>query len=153
MRPKIRIGARFEFLAFMFVFLLSTLSLVYADRGMIPVQSEVSIYEPGQKAIIAWDGKEEILILSTDVHSDNESLVVELLPLSSKPNRVELTSFKPFEKINEIIWNVGFKTYGERGGFLHVDDEMELFFNEKIGAHNIVIVKAEDLTRVSSIIH
>lgn len=145
-----RIEARFEFLALMFVFLLSTSALVYADRGMIPIQPEVSIYEPGQKAIIAWDGKEEILIVSTDVHSDNESLVVELLPLPSKPNKVELASFKSFEKINEIIWNVGFKTYGERGGFLHVEDGVELFFHEKIGAHNIAIVKAEDSSKLAS---
>jgi len=141
---------KFEFLVFMLISLLSTSTIVYADRGMIPIQPEVSIYEPGQKAIIVWDGKEEILILSTDVLSDGESLVVELLPLPSKPNKVELASFKSFEEINEIIWNVGFKTYGERGGFLQVEKGVELVFHEKIGAHNIAIVKADDSSQLAS---
>ncbi|MEM3666844.1 MAG: hypothetical protein QW222_07180 [Candidatus Bathyarchaeia archaeon] len=40
---------------------------------MIPIQPQVSVYEPGQKAIIAWNGTEEILILSTDVTANGEA--------------------------------------------------------------------------------
>jgi hypothetical protein len=98
---------------------------------MIPVNPEVSVYEPGQKAIIAWNGKEEILILSTNVHSDDESLVVELLPLPSEPERVELASFSSFEEIEQIIWEMGFKTYGGKGYF-RVEDGVSIVFYEKI---------------------
>jgi hypothetical protein len=138
----------FEFLVFIVIFLLFTSAVAYADRGMIPIQPEVSIYEPGQKAIIAWDGKEEILILSTDVLSNGESLVVELLPLPSNPSRVELASFKSFEEISKIIWNAGVKTYGERS--LQVEDGVEMVFHEKIGAHDITIVKADDSSQLVS---
>ena len=69
---------------------------VNADRGMIPVIEGVSIYEPGQKAILAWNGREEIMILSTDVSSSEETLVVEILPLPSKPV-VEAASFDSFD--------------------------------------------------------
>ena len=58
--------------------------MVLADRGMVPI-TDVTVYGPGQKAIIAWDGKEEILILSTDVRASSDSQVLELLPLPSKP--------------------------------------------------------------------
>ena len=61
---------------------LITMSLapaVLADRGMLPI-SDVSVYGPGQKAIIAWNGDEEILILSTDVRADSDSKVLEILP-------------------------------------------------------------------------
>jgi hypothetical protein len=42
---------RFEFLVFIVIFLLFTSAVAYADRGMIPIQPEVSIYEPGQKSL------------------------------------------------------------------------------------------------------
>ena len=48
--------------------------VVSADRGMIPT-SDVSVYGPGQKAIIAWNGEEEVLILSTDVYTSENSPV------------------------------------------------------------------------------
>ncbi|MCJ7560066.1 hypothetical protein MUO79_05550, partial [Candidatus Bathyarchaeota archaeon] len=50
-------------LAFLLVYV--SLPLVHADRGGLPIIPGVSIYEPGQKAIVAWNGNEEILILST----------------------------------------------------------------------------------------
>jgi len=63
------------FILVFFVFL----PIVYADRGgFSPISERVS--ESGQKAIIAWNGTHEILILSTDVSSSNESEVVELMP-------------------------------------------------------------------------
>ncbi|KPV63209.1 MAG: hypothetical protein AOA65_1408 [Candidatus Bathyarchaeota archaeon BA1] len=137
---------RFELTIFAFVFLLSTPTVVYADRGMIPIQPEVSVYEPGQKAIIAWNGREEILILSTDVLSNGETFVLEMLPLPSNPSRVELASFKSFEEINKKIWGRGFKTYGERS--LKVEEGVEIVFREKIGTHDITIVKAADTSEL-----
>lgn len=40
-----------------------------ADRGLIPFPGHVRIDESGQNAIVAWNGDEEVLILSTDVKS------------------------------------------------------------------------------------
>jgi len=130
-----------------FLLVLFPVSSVHADRGMIPVFPEVSVYEPGQKAIVAWNGQEEILILSTDVISSSETLVVELLPLPSKPE-VEIASFQSFEEIQRLIWEEGlnrfmYSTRGEaRSG------SMEVVFHEKIGAHNITVVKAADATEL-----
>jgi len=122
---------------------------VYADRGMIPVSPEVSVYEPGQKAILAWNGQEEIMILSTDVTSSQETLVLEILPLPSKPN-VEAASFQSFEEIQRLIWEEGVNRFmystkdGARSG------SVEVLFHEEIGAHNITVVMAGDASELVS---
>ena len=124
-----------------FLLVLFSVSSVYADRGMIPVSPDVSVYEPGQKAIVAWNGQEEILILSTDVTSSSETLVLELLPLPSEPE-VEPASFKSFEEIQRLIWEEGLNQFmysaekDARGG------SVEVVFHEEIGAHNITVVRA-----------
>lgn len=126
-----------------FCLLLVSCPLVYADRGMISVSPDVSIYEPGQKAIIAWNGHEEILILSTDVSASRETLVLEILPLPSKPV-VEAASFQSFEEIREMIFAFGGRflfSYGEQGA---QSGGVEILFHEQIGAHNITVVSATE---------
>lgn len=128
---------------FFFVLVLFSIPSVYADRGLIPVSPGVSVYEPGQKAIVAWNGQEEILILSTDVTSSWETLVLELLPLPSKPE-VEAASFQSFEEIQRLIWEEGVNRV-----YLSSKDEaragsVEVVFHEKIGAHDITVVRATD---------
>jgi hypothetical protein len=115
--------------------------VAYADRGMIPVTPDVSVYEPGQKAIVAWNGEEELLILSTDVSASSETAVLEILPLPSMPV-VEAASFQSFQTIQEMIWEEGVSlktfanTYDARSG------SVEVLFHEQIGAHNITVVEA-----------
>ena len=121
---------------------------VYADRGMIPIEPNVSVYEPGQKAIIAWNGQEEIMILSTDVSSSQETLVLEILPLPSKPT-VEAASFQSFEEIQNQIWSESISM-----GYYGSDNQarsgsVEVIFHDEIGAHNITVVKASDTSELS----
>ena len=126
-----------------FCLLLVSCPLVYADRGMISVSPDVSIYEPGQKAIVAWNDHEEILILSTDVSASRETLVLEILPLPSRPV-VEAASFQSFEEIQGMIWMFGGSLtfgLGEQGAR---DGGVEILFYEQIGAHNITVVSATE---------
>lgn len=126
---------------FFFLLVLFSVSSISADRGMIPVSPEVSVYEPGQKAILAWNGWEEILILSTDVTSSNETLVLELLPLPSEPD-VSAASFQSFEEIQKLIWEEGVNLYrGKNLGEVQ-GASVEVVFHEEIGAHNITVVRA-----------
>ncbi len=142
---------RFRFACIaVFLFLFSfCFSSVYADRGMIPVDPEVSVYEPGQKAILAWNGHQEIMILSTDVSSSQQTLVLEILPLPSRPT-VEAGNFQSFEEIQNLIWNEGVNmlTYGSMGEARY--GSVEVVFHEEIGAHNITVVKASDAYELSS---
>jgi hypothetical protein len=125
------------------------ISPVYADRGMIPINPEVSVYEPGQKAILTWNGHQEIMILSTDVSSNQQTLVLEILPLPSKPT-VEAGSFQSFEEIQNLIWNEGLNimTYDSKNEAR--SGTVEVVFHEEIGAHNITVVKATDAPELSS---
>ena len=142
---------RLRFICIVVLFFLVSLCFpsVHADRGMIPIDPEVSVYEPGQKAILAWNGQEEIMILSTDVTSTQETLVVEILPLPSKPI-VEAASFQSFEEIQGSIWNEGLNLfmYGTEGQAR--TGSVEVVFHEEIGAHNITVVKASDTSELGS---
>ena len=118
--------------------------LVSADRGMIPVIPEVSIYEPGQKAIIAWDGQEEILILSTDASSTYNTTTLEILPLPSSPKRIAEASSESFNVVQGLIWRhtpppPTFNWDETRRG-------IEVVFHEKIGMHDITVVEAGNVS-------
>ena len=119
--------------------IMSCFPQVIADKCVIP-GSEADIYNPGQKAIIAWNGTVEKLILSTDLYSSKESKVLEIIPLPSKPD-VERGDYKMFTAIQRIIYGhappLALGKGGERGP--------EIVFHERIGAHDIMVVKAHGL--------
>jgi hypothetical protein len=116
---------------------------VYADRGMISITPGVSVYEPGQKAILAWNGQEEIMILSTDVSASQQTLVLEILPLPAQP-QVETATFDSFQEIQDMIWEEAVN----QGMYNTMRDaqsgSIEVVFHEQIGAHNITVVKANN---------
>ena len=126
------------------VLFLLMVQLALGDRGMVPVTPGVSVYEPGQKAIIGWNGREEILILSTDVKASQRTLVLEMLPLPSAPTRVELASFAAFEEVQSLIWRHVPKAL--RGYGKGVVEGVEVVFHERIGAHDVTVVEAGDLS-------
>jgi len=135
------------FAAFLLLSFLSIPSCL-GDRAIIPVQPDVSVYEPAQKAIIAWNGREEILILSTDVNGEAGTFALEIMPLPSNPKIIEKASFESFETVQGLIWaNVPtnmYKTYGQRG---EAAATVEITFHEKIGAHDITVVNASDASQ------
>jgi len=128
-------------------------TVVSGDKGMVPFNPLIQIEENAQNAIIAWNGTEEVLILSTDVTSSESTLVLELLPLPSNPLEVKEGSFEFFTKLQEIA-NEKLKDYYWKGrGFSlskavanAAEDRVEITFQSKIGAHNITIVKVNNLT-------
>lgn len=130
---------------FLFLTLISILlvpSLVLADRGSITLVPGVQLEETGQHAIVAWNGTEEILILSTDVKSSQSAQVLELIPLPSHPTKVEEGSSESFEILVEIMNEKMEETRKQLGrGAEHV----EITFHAKIGAHDVTVVKVNDV--------
>ncbi|MBL7119736.1 MAG: DUF2330 domain-containing protein [Dehalococcoidia bacterium] len=127
--------------------ILSLPPLVLADSGMIPVLGYISVYEPGQKAIIGWNGEYEVLILSTDVRADDDTMALQVLPLPSEPESIEQGTPDSFLRIGELIGD----RYGHRSSWFDcgmAGEEggagVEIVFHEKIGAHDIRVVKAAD---------
>jgi hypothetical protein len=56
----------------------------WADMGSIPFVP-VDIGEPNQRGLIAFNGQEEILVLSTDLKASKPTKVLEVIPLPSEP--------------------------------------------------------------------
>ena len=125
--------------------------LASADRGGIPLYPTVDILEPGQKAIVAWNGREEILILSTDVKANQSTLVLEFLPLPSNPKAIEKASFTSFTKLQEIIREHASSYARSRGLYIYGAEKTSVVvtFHEKIGAHDITVVKAENASELA----
>jgi len=111
--------------------------------------ADILVYEPGQKAIIAWDGSVELLILSTDVRAESETTVLRIVPLPSQPESIEKGDFQSFERLAGLLqkrfppvdsWLSCTATdRGAKGG-------VDIVFHEEIGAHDIWVAKATDST-------
>ena len=127
--------------------ILSFPPLILADSGIIPIARTLA-YEPGQKAIIGWNGEYEVLILSTDVRADDDTTALQVLPLPSKPDSIEEGTSDSFLRIGELIRH----HYEQRGSWLDCASGQEggkgagvdIVFHEKIGAHDIWVAKATD---------
>jgi len=129
------------------VHFLIIISFCFANRGMIPVNPYVQIFEPTQRAMIAWNGSEEILLLSTDISASESTMVLEVLPLRTEPT-VKKGDIETFRRATELI-NSKIQVplaSGKRNG----DTEGprtpggEVTFHEQIGAHDISVTHLLD---------
>lgn len=126
--------------------ILALLPLVSANRGLIPWPS-ITLEESAQKAIIAWNGSEEVLILSTDVRGAENALVLEFLPLPSNPTKIEEGDFKSFTTLVSIVNKKIKAAYpsrealGTRGGRPGV----VITFHARLGPHEVTVVEVNDL--------
>lgn len=133
-----------------FIFLICSAFIgfeVEADRGMVSLSHvDIPLYEPGQRAIISWNGTEEILVLSTNVYAQEPTKVLEIMPLPSIPT-IETCDVKVFETLKSLVeWE---QPRGkEAGGYdgKNVDSsppvEVQVIFYDKLGVHNITVIKA-----------
>jgi hypothetical protein len=117
---------------------------VSADRGAMSFFPRVDIYEPAQKAIIAWNGEEELLLLSTDLRASKPTKVLEVLPLPASPV-IKRGDVKVFGRMNDLIRRNLYDFYPSKGpGGRSVEAAAEITFHEKIGAHDITVVHVLD---------
>jgi len=126
---------------FLFLFFLSTSA--YADRGSIPFRPDIKIFEPKQRAMIAWNGQEEILLLSTDMKASDSTEVLEVLPLPAEP-AVKKGDIEVFRKatnlINKKIIAQNLIMSKRNGGKERENQPAgEITFYKKIGAHDISV--------------
>ncbi len=122
----------------------------YGDRGGIPFVPDVKIYEPGQKAIVAWNKGKEVLILSTDVQASADTKVIEIMPFPSNP-KVEKGNPVSFIYVEYLVNRAikdnmdsmkrGAKSEA-RGG---KPKGVEIISHQKIGAHDITTLKVNDV--------
>lgn len=132
------------------VVLLFAAAQAAADCGSIPFKPGVRVFEPKQRAMIAFNGRQELLLLSTDLRASEPTKVLEVLPLPSEP-KVSKGDVQTLVKATEIInaaqqrpkvpgaWGmVGM------GGTFGARPAGEITFHEKIGAHDISVAHVLD---------
>jgi len=120
-----------------------------ANRGSMGIgPGNVRLEESGQNAIVAWNGNEEVIILSTDMKSSEPVLVLEVIPLPSNPRKVEQGKPGSFTKLADIINRKAeairnkISLPGTQRGPV---PGVEVTFHERIGAHDLTIVRVNDL--------
>ena len=120
---------------------------VQADRGAITFHPDVTIFEPTQRALIAWNGEEEILLLSTDLRASRATKVLEVMPFPAEP-RVAKGDVAVFQRavrlINSKIYQppviAGWR-YGLDRSAAHAEPPGEITFHERIGAHDVAVAR------------
>jgi hypothetical protein len=121
-------------------------SLASADRGMMPFDPNIQIFEPTQRVMIAWNGEEEILLLSTDVHASESTMVLEVLPVPAEP-AVKKGDLETFRRATDLINRKLYKGEASKGRMLSegvVVPSGEVTFHERIGAHDISVTHLLD---------
>jgi len=103
-RSAVRLLAVLFFITFCF--------LVAADGFLQLPGAEMTVYEPGQKAILGWDGTKEVMILSTDVYTSEPVWALELIPFPSLPENPVVGSFDSFAAVEDIINIRGYQPEG-----------------------------------------
>lgn len=120
------------------LWILILISGIYADKGSIPFNANITIFEPNQRAVIAWNEKEEILILTTDLHASDSTNVLEVIPLPSEP-LVKKGDIEVFTRANKLI-NLKLQEV-LKGRSEAKESAGEITFHEKIGAHDISVTR------------
>ena len=148
-RSKIVSG--FLLIWLIFIGISGLLPSALGDRGGFSPRGE-RVVEAGQKAIVAWNGTYEILILSTDISSDNETEVVEIMPLPSNPVISEGET-KSFQKVTDLVNSYfdltanRYRSAGYYGLFLSGDGDysqrITITFQQIIGPHFLTVVRVD----------
>ncbi len=125
-----------------FVFLLILSMPAFADRGSIPFIKGIQIFEPSQDALIAWNGEEEILVLSTELYASEKTKVLQVLPLPAEPE-VKKSSRDVLKRANEFVMQKVFDDLRQpvfRNGIPETP-AAEIKKEVVIGSHDILVVK------------
>jgi hypothetical protein len=126
----------------------------HADMGSIPFKKGVRIVEPNQDAIIAWNGKEQLLYLQTTLGASEETKVLEVMPLPSKP-KVDEADPGVFTRCKSLLPRVVVRDAGGAAPFGPFAAPPEtpaarVVERKMIGAHDIRTVELLDTERFSA---
>ncbi len=128
-----------------FIFFLSGKAMA---NGAFFGPPKVSIDDAGQNAIVAWDGRKEVLILSLETKTSASTPILHAFPLPSSPE-IKAGDLSSFAKLTQTInRKLAFKWNAEknRSGALYSAEYpgVEVTLHETIGAHDVTVVKIAD---------
>ncbi len=128
------------FLTILMLTLFSTYA--FSDMGAIVPDENIDLTEPAQRAIIAHDGFEEVLILSTDFDTSTSTKIVRFIPFPSEA-KISQPDTNPFSNLKKIIEEYGLvylKFYKGGTG----EEGIEVIGEQILGPHKIIQVKVND---------
>ena len=142
---------------FVFVAVMSLMVVVsqraLADCGGIPFLAKAAVFEPNQRAVIGFNGEEEVLLLSTDIKVSEPTKILQVLPLPNKP-KVTKGDFEVFVKATNLINSKvrhpdAAERMGGRGGRGKMTAAVarpagEVTFHGKIGSHDLSVTHVLD---------
>ncbi len=134
-----------------FLVSLFTSSTSLGDGGLIG-PPQIDVEENAQNAIVAWNGTQEVLILSVDTTTSQSSSVLRIVPLPSNPLEIKEGNFDSFTKLQNIVNEKLTRHYLNKGygwdeaSKLGNESGVEITYQDIIGAHNITVVKVNNLT-------
>ncbi len=82
--------------------LVTAATVAFGNCGSIPFVAGAQVYRPYQRAVTAFDGREQILLLSTDLRADRPTKVLEVLPFPSEPD-ITPGDGELFQKATQLI--------------------------------------------------
>ncbi|HLG20047.1 MAG TPA: DUF2330 domain-containing protein [Bdellovibrionota bacterium] len=130
------------------LFLLFAPLPLFADRGSIPFHHHAHIFEPSQRAFVAWNGKREVLILSTEKYASTPTRVLEISPFPSEPSieRVDAQIFeRSLGKIDRKVQSFLREVQDKKRSLPRSADThwqaLELRQHERIGVHDIRVFR------------
>ncbi|MGA1792534.1 MAG: DUF2330 domain-containing protein [Thermoplasmatota archaeon] len=145
-------GARRSLLVVLLaIIVLPVISFVHVqgDGGYIPMMN-INVYEPGQNAIICWNGEQERMYLSINIYADEPTEGIHFVPFPSLP-RVSLGDFETFENMERVFLREldfhSFDNYnsdGTSGGGGGEEKSFEVKFTATLGSHSITVIEVVD---------
>jgi hypothetical protein len=145
-----RLHDKLKVIAGLFIILfICNVQTLYADRGSIPLYPDMKIFKPKQRALIAWNGTEEILFLSTDMRASAKTMVLEIIPFPAEPvvkeGDVEIFR-KAMRLINQKLQMRDDQTVQKEGQEkIREYPAREVTFHQIIGAHDIMVIHVLDV--------
>lgn len=114
------------------------------DMGMIHA-TDARVSEDGQKAIIFHNRTDEILILGTDLKASKTTGVIRFIPFPAEPS-VSLAPDQSFDVMNGLLKTHGLEFISYSKGGPQTAPAVELRFNQKMGAHDIAVIRVNDVS-------
>lgn len=118
----------------------------HADR-IVLVPADVLLKEPGQKALVAFNGQEELLILATDLAASKATRALQILPLPGKPV-VQLGDPKLLDNLGELM----------RARSMNVlqrsqpGTTVKLVSHQKLGPHDLIVLELSGTDQLDAIV-
>jgi hypothetical protein len=132
------------FLTFVLLFALLA-KPAKCDTGRI-YGTSARVSEESQKAIILHNFNEEVLILGTDLKADKPTGIIRFIPFPSEPS-VKLAPEKCFEAMSTLIMEHELQFLSQSKSGTTSGIPVELHFNQKLGSHDIAVLKINDASK------